>query len=340
MSVEQDTSEMSPCYFPASLIGEQQFHRMTVTRIGVDRAQLTGEAPMAAGAQTLLEMNRPTDGQRVRVPIRIVRIRDEGRQFGWKPAFHVLFLEPLDNLSPMDLPAQGALPPQVDEVVLDSQDTGPFAGSSIEVSLAGGSADGTGDPSEEVVLLSSPEPPVHHSISVDDGALSLQPPVHASEEIDLESADLEAPSAEALGPPPDPLPRRESAWTPWSGGQVQKPDKIDREERVLSEIPVTYFGTGGEHSGMAQDFSRQGLFLAVLPDEPLPRLGEVLRVQFPVPEGDDVAMVGMHGEVRWTHGADQRATRGKGVGLQIVRFDDEAGQQAYQRWVAFLLFQE
>ena len=351
MSVDREASEMSPCYFAASLVGEGQFHRMTVTRIGVDRAQLTGEAPMAAGAQTLLEMNRPTDGRRVRVPIRIVRIRDEGRQFGWKPAFHVLFLEPLADVAPMGRPTAESVPeaaapepepaaPPAEEVVLDSGDTSPSGGSPIEMSpdeeFAGGQSV---ESVEEVVLLSSPEPPVHHTISVDGDVASLEPPVHASEEIALESADLEVPSAETLGPPPEPLPRRESAWTPWSGAQVQKPDKVDREERVLSEIPVTYFGAGGEHSGMAQDFSRQGLFLAVLPDDPLPRLGEIVRIRFPVPEGEDVAMVGMHGEIRWTHGADSRATRGKGVGLQIVRFDDEAGQQAYQRWVAFLLFQ-
>ncbi len=331
MNAEQESGAMSPCYFPASLIGNNQFHRMTVTRIGVDRALLTGEAPMVAGARTLLEMNRPTDGESIRVPIRIVRIRDEGRQFGWKPAFHVEFIEPLSNLPSLR---------QSDEVVLDATDSGPFSLPSVDLSLTQESVEpSVQDSSEEVLLLSSPEPPVHHSISMDDLAASASvAPAGSPADDGPPSADLEVPSAETLGSPDlTALPRRESAWTPWSGAPVQKVAPVDREDRVLSQVPVTYFGAGGEHSGMAQDFSRQGMFLAVLPDEPLPRLGEVVRVQFPVPEGEDVAVVGLHGEVRWTHGADRGAARGKGIGLQIVRFDDEAGEQAYLRWVAFLL---
>ena len=46
-----DASEMTPCYFPASLVGNNQFHRMTVTRIGRGGAQLTGEAPLAPGGR-------------------------------------------------------------------------------------------------------------------------------------------------------------------------------------------------------------------------------------------------------------------------------------------------
>ena len=330
-----NSSEMSPCYFPASLVGNNQFHRMTVTRIGRGRAQLTGEAPLAAGAQTLLEMNRPTDGARIRVPVRIVRIRDEGRQFGWKPAFHVEFLEELDAVEPQQ---------SFDRVMAPAGPGNPFepavageaAPESVESSVA--------EPSEEIVLLSAPEPPVHQSLSLDDIAASAS----IGPSISVEDEPPMAIDPEALLPPVDPalpgdeaarLPRRESAWTPWSGGEVKKHDAVDREDRVLSEIPVTYFGTGGEKSGTAQDFSRQGMFLAVLPSEALPRLGDVMRLCFPVPEADGVSMVGMHGEVRWTHGADGRAAKGKGVGLQIIRFDDEPGEQAYQRWVSYLITQ-
>ena len=329
-----DASEMTPCYFPASLVGNNQFHRMTVTRIGRGGAQLTGEAPLAPGAQTLLEMNRPTDGERIRVPVRVVRIRDEGRQFGWKPAFHVEFLEELSAIEPQK---------SFDQVLVPTGPDSPFE-AAPEVRPSSDPGAPSEAESEEIVLLSSPAPPVHQSISLDD--------MTARASIGPSSSPEEEPPVvidpEALLPPVDPalpddeaarLPRRESAWTPWSGAEVHKPDVVDREDRVLSEIPVTYFGAGGELSGMAQDFSRQGMFLAVLPADNLPRLGEVLRVKFPVPEGDDVAMVGMHGEVRWTHGADDRAAKGKGVGLQIVRFDDDSGERAYQRWVSYLISQ-
>jgi hypothetical protein len=330
-----ESSDMSPCYFPASLVGNNQFHRMTVTRIGRDRAQLTGEAPLAVGAQTLLEMNRPTDGARIRVPVRVVRIRDEGRQFGWKPAFHVEFLEELSAIEPQQ---------SFDRVMIPAGPGSPFEPAAASEASADSVESSVAEPSEEIVLLSAPEPPVHASISMDGSAerASIGPSPSADEEPPM------AIDSEALLPPLDPalpddeaarLPRRESAWTPWSGAEVNKPDEVDREDRVLSEIPVTYFGTGGEKSGTAQDFSRQGMFLAVLPTEALPRLGDVMRLSFPVPEADGVCMVGMHGEVRWTHGADDRAAKGKGVGLQIVRFDDEPGERAYQRWVSYLVTQ-
>ena len=321
MRADQTATLLSPCYFAASLVGEGQFHPMTVTRIGVDGAQLTGEAPLTAGAQTLLEMNRPTDGERVRVPIRIARIHSEGQQFGWKPSFHVEFLAPLEAVPSLR---------KTDEVVLESGDSSPFDLPSIDMSF-GGSASSSSESSDEIVLLQAPEPPVRPSISVDDVA---------AEDPDAPGRLLFRPVSSGEGwstDPEVPIPRREGAWTPWSGNEEPPSGGVDREARILSEVPVTYFHAGADLSGTAQDFSRQGMFLAVMPGDALPRLGDAVRVRFPVPVAAEAEVVGMRAEVRWTHGGDGRSARGRGVGLQIVRFDDDACQDTYERWVTSLL---
>ena len=74
---------------------------MTLTRLGRDRAQLSGELPLNVGDGGQLELNRPTDSRRVRVPFAVLKVHREGAQWGWKPAFHLQFDGGLDGCAPL-----------------------------------------------------------------------------------------------------------------------------------------------------------------------------------------------------------------------------------------------
>ncbi len=101
MSASDPPTQLTPCYIPARVLLEDVSLDVTLTRLGRDRAQLSGELPMEEGDGGQLELNRPTDARRVRVAFAVTRVHREGAQWGWKPAFHLRFDRGLDACSPL-----------------------------------------------------------------------------------------------------------------------------------------------------------------------------------------------------------------------------------------------
>jgi len=133
------------------------------------------------------------------------------------------------------------------------------------------------------------------------------------------------------------VPRRETAANPFDATPSVTSEQVRREARILSEVEVYYQLGGDQRLGIAQDFSLQGLFLAVTPTDPLPRQGAMLRLEFPIDLPDDTALIRMITEVRWSHGEDDPDAAGRGVGLQIATFKNNADRELYEAYVNALL---
>jgi len=88
---------LAPCFFPATLLAAGAVHKVSLTRLGAEAAQLSGDVPCAIGERLQLEMDRPTDGQRIRVLVRVTAVHREGVQWGWKPSIHVGLEQPLER---------------------------------------------------------------------------------------------------------------------------------------------------------------------------------------------------------------------------------------------------
>ncbi len=132
--------------------------------------------------------------------------------------------------------------------------------------------------------------------------------------------------------------RRPTASTPWRKDALQvSAEQVKREARILSEVEVFYQAAGDRHQGVAQDFSRQGMFLATGPSAPLPRIGAIVRVFFPVELPSEVVQCRLNAEVRWVHGEDDERADGRGAGLQITAFDTRAEREVFEAYVAALL---
>lgn len=101
MTASDPPTQLTPCFIPARVLLEDRAIEVTLTRLGRDRAQLSGELPLDVGDGGQLELNRPTDSRRVRVPFAVLKVHREGAQWGWKPAFHLQFDGSLDGCAPL-----------------------------------------------------------------------------------------------------------------------------------------------------------------------------------------------------------------------------------------------
>jgi len=102
-------------------------------------------------------------------------------------------------------------------------------------------------------------------------------------------------------------------------------------------VTVSYLCAGKKRFGTAQDFSRRGMFIAIPDVDPLPRLGAIVRVGFPIELPTDLIVARMTTEVRWSYGRDVPNSPGRGVGLQISTFDSAAEQQQYEAYTRSII---
>ena len=110
---------------------------------------------------------------------------------------------------------------------------------------------------------------------------------------------------------------------------------IPRNARIASSLPVTFWARGRNNSAVAQNFSKEGLFLA-FPGNP-PVRGAIVRVEFPV-EGDDCSVpVRFNAEVRW-HTADRPGMDlPEGFGVQILTFESPKDRARYDELLLLIL---
>jgi len=358
--------KLTPCFIPARIVTPDGTHKVNLTRVSLERGQLSGDAPVQAGQSAELELHRPTDGQLIRVGIEIKSVRREGQQWGWLPAIHVALACSLDACDPHggatagyrvvieDDPSDDGEGEDLgssddDESIIEviSRDDESLPPGAVQPASERDIAVATASMSGEIQTLDIPvgagRPGVH---TLDD----IVPPGEAREpepEVRVESPPWESgkgdpaddPLAGGQYPEPEGAPRRQTASTPWSPAE-ERDDDDDREVRILSEVTVSYLSAGRKRFGTAQDFSLQGMFLAVPVDDPLPRLGAFVRVGFPIELRDDLFVVRMTAEVRWQHGQDDPQAEGRGVGLQISAFDSATEQQVFDSYVHSLLADE
>ena len=363
-------SKLTPCFIPARIISRTGSHKVNLTRIGVHKGQLSGDIPLDAGENAEMELHRPTDGQLVRVPIEISSVRREGQQWGWLPAIHVTLACSLDECEAVD-PAESGIHLSIDdrstdsasdddesivEVISHDDETLPpgAIGPATDRELAVATASMSGEIQTLDIPVGAGRPGVH---TLDD---IVPPGEHKEPEPELRvvsppwedgqpqddappweedpEAAADDPRAEGQYPEPEGSPRRSSAATPWTPADDRDDD--DREVRILSEVTVSYLSAGNKRFGTAQDFSLQGMFLAVPVGDPLPRLGAFVRVGFPIELRDDLFVVRMTAEVRWQHGQGEPNAEGRGVGLQISAFDSATEQQVFDSYVHSLIADE
>ncbi len=196
-------TQLTPCYIPARVLLDDQVFDVTLTRLGANRAQLSGELPLEVGERANVELNRPTDGRRIRVEFQVAKVHREGAQWGWKPAFHLDLDERLDRCSPLTeehvpvYPGRTAPEPPLPTVDPDE------APAQAEPSLPPGSWIGA---VFEALESADGERP---SLDEDDAPLVPRPLEEPGED-EPPPADDEPPDDEGPppGPPPPPMPPR------------------------------------------------------------------------------------------------------------------------------------
>jgi len=387
-------AKLSPCFIPARLYVSDDVHDVNLTRIAADRALVSCSATVEVGVEADLELNRPTDGQRVRIGVRVTSIRREGNLRGWTPSLLVMFAESMDageqvvyeegteySYAVDDEPSGGResftmeelMPPEpaslhddieedlpplpaalaegTDEMVPEL-DTGAWE----DISTDG--APGWGGPGAQTLPPSAVEAVTDDSLEDPDSSDSEPSAASVSIDATLPPENDMLPPGASLSddgeiPDPDSLvssdshvdwrpdrgtPRRDNAVIPYLDDDAAiEPLSMDREARVLSEVAVGYMLAGQRHAATVQDFGTEGLYLAVEPTSSVPAEGDVLRIDFPVVTPTEVLMVRMFVQVRWAYGAAEPGTSGRGVGVQIVDFENPAERGVYEDYVLNLL---
>ena len=313
-------AQTMPCSLPGRLTVGDLICRVSITRLGGDAAQLSMATPLDVGTLAVLEMDRPTDGARVWIRVRIQRIEASSDAREWKRLADVQLLEFMDRSA---LTSFSAAPGATEGVDRDS-----WTVEGVSLSME--------DSAEEVPPdLGTPERPPHLSMEqarrIARGAVDLEPAAPLAPDV---------PTAQGLPAAYRPsLPRRSSATAPWAPTPATPTLRKmqQREPRIISASPVAYLTSGRHRSGLVQDFSRHGMFLAIQDEDPLPLPGATVRVEFPIPSPPSVYMVGLMAEVRWIHGGHRNATPGRGAGVQILTFDSAWGREVYETYVDDLL---
>jgi hypothetical protein len=110
---------------------------------------------------------------------------------------------------------------------------------------------------------------------------------------------------------------------------------IPRHVRIASSLEITFWSRGRKHEATAQNFSREGAFLAYNGDPPI--RGAIVRVEFPIDWSGESLPVRFNAEVRW-HRADQPgANVPEGFGVQILTFESPKDQGRYDEMLVMLL---
>ena len=169
-------------------------------------------------------------------------------------------------------------------------------------------------------------------------ATSNQPPV--SDIPPVQDITSPYPATRKGGPAPTraqtAVPVAGSSPPPWEAdSEDASRSLIPRHVRIASSLEVTFWSRGRQHKATAQNFSREGAFLAYNGDPPI--RGAIVRIEFPIDWSRDAVPVRFNAEVRW-HRADQPgANVPEGFGVQILTFESPKDQGRYDEMLMVLL---
>jgi len=114
---------------------------------------------------------------------------------------------------------------------------------------------------------------------------------------------------------------------PWEDADSSGASLIPVNARIESNLPVTFWARGRSNDAMAQNFSKEGLFLVT--DEPPPVRGAIVRVEFPIEGSHDSVPIRFNAEVRWHKGDPGTDGTVEGFGIQILTFETPKDRKRY-----------
>jgi hypothetical protein len=170
-------------------------------------------------------------------------------------------------------------------------------------------ADLTADPDFQALLETGSQP--------DPTALSDQPPVR---------------STLSVGGDPD------RSMAPWEAAPpLRRPDEslIPRNARIASSLPVTFWARGRCYQAIAQNFSKEGLYLAFNKTPPV--RGAIVRVEFPIEGDGDSVPIRFNAEVRWQSADRPSSDLPEGFGVQILTFESPKDRRRYDELLWLIL---
>ena len=137
----------------------------------------------------------------------------------------------------------------------------------------------------------------------------------------------QAPPVRDLGSPQQPA--------PWESEDKAGMSLIPRNARIASAIPVTFWARGRSNQATAQNFSKEGLFLATKDDPPV--RGAIVRIEFPI-EGEGAPVpVRFNAEVRWHQSDRPQSGLPEGFGVQILTFESPKDRVRYDELLLLIL---
>jgi len=131
----------------------------------------------------------------------------------------------------------------------------------------------------------------------------------------------------SLGDAPGNLP-------PWEADAAGQ-SLIPRNARIASSLNVTFWARGRSHTGTAQNFSKEGLYIAFAKDPPV--RGAIVRVEFPVQGDGDPVPIRFNAEVRWQSGDRPGHDLPDGFGVQILTFESPKDRIRYDEVLLLIL---
>ena len=246
-----------------------------------------------------------------------------------------------------DSGALGGIP----DLVQQAREGKPPAPTSLKVAgdgyfdLGGAPAEPPGsDPIAEAPLTDEPPPLTDEPPPLPDRLLEPLDPDESSERRhfeDLLDSGLHAP-LQTDEPPVRNTMSIGGARPPWEEDADDDDDDDDaahslipRNARIASSLPVVFWARGRSNSATAQNFSKEGLFMA-FPGTP-PVRGAIVRVEFPVEGEGEVLPVRFNAEVRW-HTADRPGVElPDGFGVQILTFESPKDRLRYDQILMAIL---
>ncbi|MCO4773801.1 MAG: PilZ domain-containing protein, partial [Deltaproteobacteria bacterium] len=110
---------------------------------------------------------------------------------------------------------------------------------------------------------------------------------------------------------------------------------IPRNARIASTVDVTFWARGRRNQAMADNFSREGLFLNYAGTPPV--RGAIVRVEFPVHGADESVSVRFNAEVRWHRSDRPGVGLADGFGVQILTFESPKDRARYEELLDAIL---
>lgn len=137
-----------------------------------------------------------------------------------------------------------------------------------------------------------------------------------------------------LEPEPAPAqaePDQPEAPSPPGGGAFERPDERRRDPRVPVRVKVRWRLQNMVKKGRAYNISRRGVF--IVSDTPIPRLGEQVRVTYPVTIHIKTVTIQLVGRVCWTSNGNHSTTGHHGFGIAIEGFGDPVDERVWEQYV-------